>query len=846
MQTRNTTEHDFWPYTKGIEISFNLIGRLPPTVEDIMVSFKSLHQLNQDDPARKRQSSLKEAANQTAKAAQEWWIRAGYKVRKEFDLAQHILKLDVEWKSLKRDQNQIISNKKKLTPGIELKQKRFIANGKKTFRVVSNSYEEYLQLSARRTTDSAAKVKFQEDLLYLQNMHKFDGDNRIGTIGGFDQHLASTSRPSRSTHSTPSRPSRSTLSTPSRATSSSRDSQAVEHEESSIYNDEVTGRESSDEPDSDATSVSSDASFEPYYKKKKDEAMTLTLDRHALEKASLQSDLNGVSIRQQLQYTSSLIQSSGGTIDDISLSRTSLDRFRKTARQKKQNEISDQEKTLLQQDDRTWVLHWDGKTFNKKTHAGKKQPVLAVVLKCLQDDTEILVDVVDMSNGSRADAECRSIINALIEIGLDLSKIVAVVFDTTAVNSGLRTGVTVQLQRHISHPVLQIACRHHIMELICGGAATVVYGDTDSPDESVFKKFAEVWHCINKQNYRAFSSSDRKLNSDREAALEFLMAWLMNTVNLREDYKKLLELTILFLGGTFPTDYKFTIKAPGAYTHSRWMARVIYSLMIALFRDQLQDLPEFTEGCDVDLDNVWSLAVFLSLYYVKYWFLAPDLTDAAVNDLELWNCLNDITLLSSRQLRKCPGNFKEMATAARNKLNNHLWFLTERHVVFALASDRVSVSVKVQMFLKLQAYRSSSAPAAIIGNGLVQMPIISKSTRLPDLIGPDSYTFFKIMPEMEVLISSNPRLWGQLPVYKSYQTLIQNIPATNDRCERVLGMASEVQKRSSAPKSDGQLRTVLKVTHSYRAAVRNYAQVALNKSKKADPTTKKFMKNFDW
>ena len=47
-----------------------------------------------------------------------------------------------------------------------------------------------------------------------------------------------------------------------------------------------------------------------------------------------------------------------------------------------------------------------------------------------------------------------------------------------------------------------------------------------------------------------------------------------------------------------------------------------------------------------------------------------------------------------------------MATAAQQKLNNHLWFLTERHVVFAFASDRVPMSVKTQMFNKLQEYRS--------------------------------------------------------------------------------------------------------------------------------------------
>ena len=102
------------------------------------------------------------------------------------------------------------------------------------------------------------------------------------------------------------------------------------------------------------------------------------------------------------------------------------------------------------------------------------------------------------------------------------------------------------------------------------------------------------------------------------------------------------------------------------------------------------------------------------------------------------------------------------------------------------------------------------------------------------------------MPQFEILTNSNPRVWCDLPAFESYKSLIQNIPATNDSCERVLGMVSEINKRSSAPKSDEQMNNIIKVTHSYRAAVRNHAKLALNESKKADPTTKKFMKNFSW
>lgn len=42
----------------------------------------------------------------------------------------------------------------------------------------------------------------------------------------------------------------------------------------------------------------------------------------------------------------------------------------------------------------------------------------------------------------------------------------------------------------------------------------------------------------------------------------------------RDDYKELLELIIIFLGGVPPQGIHF--RAPGAYQLARWMAKAIY------------------------------------------------------------------------------------------------------------------------------------------------------------------------------------------------------------------------------------------------------------------------------
>ncbi|GBP85742.1 PiggyBac transposable element-derived protein 4 [Eumeta japonica] len=58
----------------------------------------------------------------------------------------------------------------------------------------------------------------------------------------------------------------------------------------------------------------------------------------------------------------------------------------------------------------------------------------------------------------------------------------------------------------------------------------------------------------------------------------------IETSQPRNDYKELLDLSCIFLGGTPPGGIKF--KAPGAAHHARWLAKAIYCLKIYMFNKQ--------------------------------------------------------------------------------------------------------------------------------------------------------------------------------------------------------------------------------------------------------------------
>ena len=60
----------------------------------------------------------------------------------------------------------------------------------------------------------------------------------------------------------------------------------------------------------------------------------------------------------------------------------------------------------------------------------------------------------------------------------------------------------------------------------------------------------------------------------------------------RDDYKEFAELCLVFLDGE--EEHKDTFKQPGALHKARWMAKLLYSIKICLFEQQIANLPHST------------------------------------------------------------------------------------------------------------------------------------------------------------------------------------------------------------------------------------------------------------
>ena len=99
----------------------------------------------------------------------------------------------------------------------------------------------------------------------------------------------------------------------------------------------------------------------------------------------------------------------------------------------------------------------------------------------------------------------------------------------------------------------------------------------------------------------------------------------------RCDYKELLELAKLFLGGCInrKKGYIFQLQRPGADHHARWMSKAIYTLKLSFAQHQIACFPWQKKY------KVKKMALFIVFTYLESWYTSPSLLGAPSNDLQL-------------------------------------------------------------------------------------------------------------------------------------------------------------------------------------------------------------------
>jgi hypothetical protein len=447
------------------------------------------------------------------------------------------------------------------------------------------------------------------------------------------------------------------------------------------------------------------------------------------------------------------------------------------------------------------TLHWDGKIMDNLTVTGPgsdrvdRLPVLVSGHNVVK-----LLAVPKLVDGT-AKVATEAIVKIIDEWGLR-GRVKALCFDTTAVNSGVIGGVSTRLELELDKELLHLACRHHIAEIMLEKVFSL-NDVSKSPNMEIFVHFREYWPKVNQDAFSTAMADEGTaalVEPWKDNIIAFAAAQLEN-FQPRDDYRELLELTIIFLGGVPRRGIRFMY--PGAVHRARWMARAIYCIKMWLFRSEypLQQRSGISRSLSTS-DRLWShlkrVCLFVTCVYVKYWFESPSSTGAPRNDLNLVESLTHYP-------------DKDIANAASAAFGRHLWYLSELLVGFSFFDQDVSAEEKRKMVVALKEREGCEQPSKRI-----PMFFQSSSKGLHDFVTKSTMRFFKILDLSEDFLEQDPSEWEKEASYQRSRETVHSMKVINDLAERGVALIQEFN--SSITRSEEQKQYLLQVVEGHRNA----------------------------
>lgn len=337
------------------------------------------------------------------------------------------------------------------------------------------------------------------------------------------------------------------------------------------------------------------------------------------------------------------------------------------------------------------------------------------------------------------------------------------------------------------------------MELNAAIAFKTAFNEkSKSANIQIFEEFRKVWPNIDKSNYESCSNDNEVLKHIlpiKNELIAFVNDQLLNFPQIRDDYKELLMLTLLVIGEKAP-DYKigmvktYIVHTCGALHRARWMARLIYSLKIYLYRSQFV-------LTDEELSGLQYFIVFVLTVYIKHWYQAPSSLTAAKNDLQLLNDIAQFGAINS-----------DISASTMKTFSRHLWYLSEELVGIAFFDNSLDVSEKRLMVKALE------KPGC--ANPTVRPKINVENVmryRVSDFVTSNSLATFTALNISQEFLSSDPQTWSNREDYIAARNLVKSLKVVNDVAERGIATATDFNVQFTTNEEQWQ-HMILGVDHN--------------------------------
>ena len=173
------------------------------------------------------------------------------------------------------------------------------------------------------------------------------------------------------------------------------------------------------------------------------------------------------------------------------------------------------------------------------------------------------------------------------------------------------------------------------------------------------------------------------------------------------------------------------------------------------------------------------MCVFV-LVYIEAWFTAPSAMKAPRRDLNLMKVLQEYKNMNSK-----------ISQATSQKLQRHLWYLSEEIISLALFDDEVPLATKRKWLRAMRIERTDLKTGKIENRCNKSLESIENS-ELADFTTNHSTRLFKILGIEHSCIDSDPNtLDDNNPSFKTARAHLKTQQVVNDHAEREVALIKQ-------------------------------------------------------
>lgn len=246
-------------------------------------------------------------------------------------------------------------------------------------------------------------------------------------------------------------------------------------------------------------------------------------------------------------------------------------------------------------------------------------------------------------------SQATAILESCDEFNIDDDQIVAVSCDNAKTNVGHISGTCAILEQSLKKPLLRLMCNQHITEIMIKDVYHILFS-SDAPNNLFYPILRDEWMKLRERNFpytpfredifveSLFGSPDHEIFDELKAKALVSMQTRLASPSIRDDYKELNRLGMIFLSERFNSTKNNEVKFYALInpSNARFMGTAIQAMKTFLFRESLDfDSPARTKI----RQNLQRFAIFIVLIYIPLWNGSNVLYDAAINTID---CLHNL------------------------------------------------------------------------------------------------------------------------------------------------------------------------------------------------------------